>query len=261
MENNKRNSTKHLIILLYILAGILLCFSISTFLYQYIAAAGSFNAVINAFGNSRILTALWLSLISAFVTAVIAILLGVPLAYLFAMKEFKGKAFIETLAVDVPQTFPPIAEGMIFMLMLGKNSPLHINLAFTFSALVIAKLFVCGPFVVSYTSRKFREIKQSGINLTARSLGASPFQVFMTIFIPLSLKDIGAGVALCWSRAMGELGGSLLFAGVIIGKTEIIPTFIATQANTLTIEALAATILVTTASTIALVSFKRLAQH
>ncbi|MDO9186228.1 MAG: ABC transporter permease subunit [Bacteroidia bacterium] len=255
---NKKNSTKHLIIVLYALAGVLLCFSILTFLYQYIAAVGSFRGVVSAFGNNRILTALWLSLTSAFIVAILSILLGVPLAYFFAMKDFPGKAIIETLAVDVPQTFPPIAEGMIFLLMFGKDSPLHINLAFTFTALVIAKLFICAPFVVSFTARRFREIKQSGINLTARSLGANPFQVFMTIFLPLGLKDIGAGVALCWSRAMGELGGSLLFAGVIIGKTEIIPTFIATQANTLTVEALAATILVTTASTIALISFKRL---
>lgn len=254
----KRMNTKHLIVILYILAGLLLCFSIFTFLYQYIAAVGSFKGVVNALGNNRILTALWLSLTSAFIVAILALLLGIPLAYFFAMKDFAGKSIIETLAVDVPQTFPPIAEGMIFLLMLGKDSPLHINLAFTFTALVIAKLFVCAPFVVSFTARKFREIKQSGINLTARSLGANPFQVFMTIFLPLALKDIGAGLALCWSRAMGELGGSLLFAGVIMGKTEIIPTFIATQAHTLTVEALAATILVTTASTIALISFKRL---
>lgn len=256
--NTAKSSTRHLIIVLYALAGVLLLFSVITFLYQYIAAIGSLKGVVNAFGNNRILTALWLSLISAFATAFIALLLGVPLAYLFAMRDFKGKALIETLAVDVPQTFPPIAEGMIFLLMLGEDSPLHINLAFTFTALVIAKVFVCAPFVVSFTARKFREIKQSGINLTARTLGANPFQVFMTIFLPLGIKDIGAGVSLCWSRAMGELGGSLLFAGVIQGKTEIIPTFIATEAKTLTIEALAATILVTTASTIALISFKRL---
>lgn len=255
---DKKINTKHLIVVLYVFAGLLLCFSIVTFLYQYFAAAGSFKGVVSAFGNNRILTALWLSLTSAFTVAILAVLLGVPLAYVFTMNDFPGKSIIETLAVDVPQTFPPIAEGMIFLLMLGKDSPLHINLSFTFTALVIAKLFVCAPFVVSYTARKFREIKQSGINLTARSLGANPFQVFITIFLPLGLKDIGAGVALCWSRAMGELGGSLLFAGVIIGKTEIIPTFIATQANILTVEALAATILITTASTIALISFKRL---
>ncbi|HHT9110733.1 MAG TPA: ABC transporter permease subunit [Candidatus Brocadiaceae bacterium] len=243
-----------MIIILYVLAGLLLVFSITTFLYQYIAALGSFKKVIASFGNNRILTALILSLLSAFATAFLAIIFGVPLAYLFSMKEFKGKLLLETLAVDVPQTFPPIAEGMIFLLMLGPNSPVH--LAYTFAALVIAKFFISAPFVVSFTARRFREIRQTGMNLTARSLGANPFQVFFTIFIPLSLKDIGAGVSLCWSRAMGELGGSLLFAGVIPHQTEIIPTFIATQAKTLTIEALAATILVTTASTLALVSFK-----
>ena len=253
-----RLNTAHLIIVLYLLAGLLLAFSIIPFLYQYVAAAGSFKEVMNAFVSHRILMALWLSLSSAVITAIISIILGVPLAYVYAMKEFKGKALIETLSVDVPQTFPPIAEGMIFLTMLGPKSLLHINLAFTFAALVIAKVFICAPFVVSFTARKFREIKKTGINLTARSLGANPFQVFMTIFLPMSLKDIGAGTALCWSRAMGELGGSLLFAGVIMNQTETIPTFIATQATTLTISALAATILVTTASTIALVSFKRL---
>ncbi len=253
----RKIDSKHLIIVLYLLAGLLLAFSIFTFLYQYIAAVGSFQDVVRAFGNDRIVTALWLSLLSAVATTLLAIIFGVPLAYVFATKDFPLKPFIETLAVDVPQTFPPIAEGMIFLLMLGPTSPLHVNLAFTFAALVIAKFFISSPFVVSFTARRFREIKDTGMNLTARSLGANRFQVFRTIFVPLSLKDIAAGVSLCWSRAMGELGGSLLFAGVIPFQTEIIPTFIATQARTLTVEALAATILVTTASTLALTSFKR----
>ena len=251
---------KKLMIILYILAAALAVFSIFTIFYQYIAALGSLKEVIAAIGNDRILTALWLSFSSAIVTVIFAIILGIPLAYVFATKEFPGKALVETLTIDIPQTFPPIAEGMIFLLMLGPNSPLNLNLAFTFSALVIAKLFIAGPFIVSFVSRRFREIKKTGMNLTARSLGANPFQVFMTIYLPLSLKDIAAGSALCWSRAMGELGGSLLFAGVIPGKTETIPTFIATQANTLTVAALAATILGTTASTIALLSFKKITE-
>jgi len=252
--------TKHLVIVLYGLAGVLLAVSIIPFLYQYVAAAGSYGEVVPAFGNARILTALWLSLLSAFATTFLAVIFGVPLAYFFARKEFRGKALVETLAVDVPQTFPPVAEGMIFLLLLRPQSPLHVSLAFTFTALVIAKFYISAPFVVSFTARRFREIEKSGINLTARSLGATPFQVFLTIFVPLGWKDIGAGASLCWSRAMGELGGSLLFAGVIAGKTEIIPTFIATQAQDLTSLALAATILVTTASTLALTSLKYLSR-
>ena len=115
-----------------------------------------------------------LSLASAVVTALLAIVFGIPLAYIFAMKDFRGKFLFETLAVDVPQTFPPVAEGMIFLLMLGPNSLLHVDLAFTFAALVIAKFYISAPFVISYTARRFKEIRQTGINLTARSLGASP---------------------------------------------------------------------------------------
>lgn len=251
-------TTKHLVIVLYVLAGILLAASVVPFLYQYVAAVGSYSEVIPAFGNARILTALWLSFLSACVTTVLALVFGVPLAYFFARTEFRGKALVETLAVDVPQTFPPVAEGMIFLLMLGPNSPFHVNLAYTFTALVIAKFYISTPFVVSFTARRFREIEQTGINLTARTLGATPFQVFLTIFLPLGLKDISAGASLCWSRSMGELGGSLLFAGVIPSKTEIIPTFISTQAQEQTALALAATILVTAASAIALTSFKYL---
>ncbi len=247
-----------LIIVLYALAGLLLLWTVATILYQYVAALGSVRAVIAAFGNDRLLSALWLSFASACIVAVLAIVLGVPLAYVFAMREFRGKPVIETLAVDVPQTFPPVAEGMIFLLMLGKDSPLHVNLAFTFSALVVAKLFISAPFVVSFTTRRFREIKKTGINLTARSLGATPFQVFLNVLVPLAWKDIAAGVSLCWSRAMGEFGGSLLFAGAIPFKTEIVPTFISAESTRLPIVALAATILVTTASTVALASFKTL---
>lgn len=249
---------KNLIIILYIISVLVISFFVLTFLYQYFAALGSLKNVVAAFGNDRILSALVLSIVSSIVTTVIAIILGVPLAYIFATEEFTGKSFIETLSIDVPQTFPPIAEGMIFLLMLGPDSPFHVNLAFTFIALVISKFFIAAPFIVSYVARRFREIKKTGLDLTARSLGANNFQVFMTIFVPMSLKDIAAGASLCWARAMGELGGSLLFGGVIPFKTETIPTFVATEANTLVAASLAATILATTASTLALLSFKRL---
>lgn len=255
---NKYFSSKYLVFLLYFLAGCTLFFLVGTILFQYYVALGSLDKVFIAFTNDRILSALWLSIISSIVTTIAALIFGVPLAYIFAMKQFRGKIPLETIAVDVPQTFPPVAEGMIFLLMFGHTSPFHVNLTFTFAALVIAKFFIAGPFVVSTVTRRFREIQKSGINLTARSLGANPFQVFTTVFLPMSAGDIAAGATLCWSRAMGELGGSLIFAGVIPFKTEVLPTYIALDAKTLTTGALAATILGTTASILALVTFKKL---
>ncbi len=243
---------------LYFLSTILALFAVSTILYQYVAALGSFSEVIKAIGQYRILSALWLSITSSIGATALAVLLGVPLAYVFATKDFLWKTLVETLVIDIPQTFPPVAEGIILLLMLGPSSPISINLAYTFYALVIAKVFIAGPFVVSFVSRKFMEIRKSGMNLTARSLGADQFQVFTTVFLPLAATEIAAGAAMCWARAMGELGGSLIFAGVIAGKTETIPTFVSENAQTLLIPSLAASILATTASTLALFSFKRL---
>ncbi len=243
---------------LYVLGSLIALFSVSVILYQYVAALGSWNAVWQAMGTDRVLSALVLSITSSVAATIMAIVLGVPLAFILATRSFRLKSVLETLVIDVPQTFPPIAEGIILFLMLGPASPIGINLAFTFEALVLAKLFIAGPFIVSFVARRFRDIRKSGIALTAQSLGADQFQVFHSIYLPLSVYDIAAGSAMCWSRAMGELGGSLIFAGVIAGRTETIPTFISVGATTLTNAALAATLLGTTASTIALLSFKRL---
>ncbi len=250
--------SRHAIWGLYLLSALLVIFSVSIILYQYVAALGSWSAVLAAMGEFRVLSALELSITSSIAATGLAILLGVPLAYLLATRDFAYKLLLETLVIDVPQTFPPIAEGIILLLMLGPSSPLGINLAYTFAALVLAKLFIAGPFIVSFVARRFRDIRRSGMSLTARSLGADPFQVFTTIYLPLSWHEIAAGSAMCWSRAMGELGGSLLFAGVIAGQTETIPTFVSVSATSFAIPALAATLLGTTASTLALLSFKRL---
>ena len=253
-----KKSTHYIsMLLLYALGIILLLWSMFVFLYQYIVALTMPGSVLHALTNPRIISALWISLASSFATVFLAIIFGVPLAYLFAVKNVRGKVILETLTIDVPQTFPPIAEGIILLLMLGPNSPFHINIAYTFTSLVIAKFFVSAPFVIAFTTRKFRETQETGLDTVAKTLGANEFQVFRTIFLPMAFKDIVAGSSLCWARAMGELGGSLIFSGVIPYKTEDIPTFIATMSAETSL-ALAATILVTTASLVALLSFKKI---
>lgn len=242
----------------YALAILFLVWFVFVFLYQYIAAAGSFKEVLASFYNPRILSAAWLSLASACVTSVIALLLGVPLAYLYVTKNFPGKEFIEMLTIDVPQTFPPVALGIILLTMLGPDSPFHLDLSKTFTSLVIAKLFISAPFVVAFTARRFREIQESELDIIAETLGARPSQVFTSILLPLASKDILAGLALCWARAMGELGGSLIFAGVIPYKTEIVPTFISEHGVHAMGLAIGASIIVTTASIIALILFRML---
>ncbi len=244
-----------LLLIVYFLGISALFWTLLTLFYQYIAALSMYKEIVHEFTNSLILSSLWLSVSSSFITSAFAIVLGVPLGYIFAMKEFKGKNLLETLTIDIPQTFPPVAVGIIFLIMLGPKSPIHLNLSNTYWAIILSQFFVSAPFVIAFAARKFAEIRESGLDLIAQTLGAHRFEIFITIFLPLAAKDIMAGASLCWARAMGELGGSLLFAGVIPFKTEVIPTFIAQNASN-TPAALAATILATIAAIIALVSFK-----
>lgn len=173
--------------------------------------------------DSRFLAAFGISLVSAIMVIFLAGIFSVPVAYVFTYHDVPFKHVLEALLVDIPQTAPPVAVGVIYLFAFGPGSP--INVAYTFVAVVIAKLLVSAPFAVSYTLRRFREIRDSRLDLVARSLGAQPRHLVWNLLIPLSREAMTAGMTLTGARAMGEFGGSLIFAGVIAYRTEVLPTY------------------------------------
>lgn len=215
-----------------------------------------FSAVITIIHDTRFWAAFAISLISAFVVILLAPIFAIPTAYFLANQKIRYQGIIESILIDIPQTFPPVAVGVIYLFAFGPGSP--VNIAFTFAAVVIAKLFVSAPFTLSYTLRKFREIKESKLDLVARSLGAGTRNLLFGIFIPLAKQDIIAGLTLSWARAMGEFGGSLIFAGVLAYKTEILPTYTNRIVGVDPFLALAATAVLTIFSIIAIVFIRSL---
>lgn len=181
------------------------------------------DAAVTVFTDPRFWFAFWLSLASAFVTMAIAALFAIPAAYALAFGRFRDARLIETLMIDVPQTLPPVAIGVVYLFAFGPKSVLAI--AFGFAAVVIAKIIVSAPFALSHTLRKFREIREAKFDLIARSLGARTGDVLFRVLIPMSRRDIVSGLTLTWARAMGEFGGTLVFAGAIVYKTDILPTY------------------------------------
>lgn len=216
-------------------------------------AAGS------VFADPRFWSAFWISLASAFVVVGICAVFAVPAAYALAYGRFRNTHVIETLMIDIPQTLPPVAVGVIYLFAFGPDSPLA--LAFTFAAVIIAKIVVAGPFALSHTLRRFREIQDTKLDLIARSLGASTKDVMFRVLVPMSRRDIAAGLTLTWARAMGEFGGSLIFAGVIAYKTEILPTYTNRLSQDDPFLALGATLIMVAFALIALVTVKTLAAH
>ncbi|MEU2390954.1 ABC transporter permease [Streptomyces sp. NPDC007369] len=176
-----------------------------------------------------VVEALRLSLVVSFWALGLSLLLGVPLAWLLARVEFKGKAFVRSLVL-LPMVLPPTVGGVALLLGFGRRGLLGpwledtfgITLPFHTSGAVLAATFVAMPFLVISLEGALGGLKRSYED-TAASLGASPVRVFFTVTMPMVGPGLVAGAALTWARALGEFGATITFAGNLPGTTQTLP--------------------------------------
>ena len=187
--------------------------------------ATSFGELINQLGSPIVLSTVLISFETALIVVLLALLLGVPVAYLLAMKNFRGKEILDTL-VDLPISMPPLVAGLALLILLGGNSPIGgflshhgVDLIFTKKGIIIAQLFVSAPFLIKSSREAFESLNK---NLTHASLmlGASKFYTFKNVLLPLAKNGIYAGMVMTWARALGEFGATSMVAGCIPFKTE-----------------------------------------
>ncbi|MEP9410993.1 MAG: ABC transporter permease [Candidatus Brocadia sp.] len=162
---------------------------------------------------------------SSFIASLIVFIFSVPAAYVLSRKNFPGKRLLETVVVDLPLSFPPGVDGLILLLLLSKTGILGkllgqfgISIPYTFAAVVLAKLFVSIPFMVSFVREAFDRVDRN-IENVARTLGASPFQVFYKLTFPLSIWGVLKGLIMALSKSLGEIGATLILAGGLTSST------------------------------------------
>ncbi|MBI3947159.1 MAG: molybdate ABC transporter permease subunit [Armatimonadetes bacterium] len=180
---------------------------------------------------------LYLSLKVSLAATAAVLLVGLPLAVLFARGRFPGKAVVETL-VMLPLVLPPSVVGYYLLLFLGRHGPveglLGARLLLTWGAAVIAAGVVSLPLMVT-PSKAAIESVDPVLEKAARTLGASEWQVLRRVTLPLARRGILAGLVLAFARAIGEFGATLMVAGNIAGRTQTLPLAIydAVQMNNL----------------------------
>lgn len=187
---------------------------------------GAFGAHL---GSPGTIQALNLSLVVSFWALGLSLLLGVPLAWLLARVEFKGKAVVRSLVL-LPMVLPPTVGGVALLLGFGRRGLLGpwledtfgVTLPFHTSGAVVAATFVAMPFLVISLEGALGGLRQS-YEETAASLGASPVRVFFTVTMPMVTPGLIAGAALTWARALGEFGATITFAGNLPGTTQTLP--------------------------------------
>jgi molybdate transport system permease protein len=179
-------------------------------------------------GTPFVLHALRLSLITSTVTLVIALVLGVPAAYLLARTRFPGHRFL-TVLVEVPMVLPPTVAGVGLLVAFGRRgifgdwlSSAGVEIPFTTGAVILAQLFVSAPFLVRSLQAGFESIDPTFEQVSA-TLGVSAPRTFWRITLRLARPALVSGAVLCWTRALSELGATLIFAGSFEGRTQTMP--------------------------------------
>jgi sulfate transport system permease protein len=188
------------------------------------AFSGGMSASWSAATSPVALSALKLTLISAALVTVINAVMGTLIAWVLVRDSFPGQRIIDAV-VDLPFALPTIVAGLTLVALYGPDSPLHINLAYTGTAVFMALLFVTLPFVVRSVQPVLHAL-DTEMEEAALSLGASSATTFRRIILPNLLPSILSGTALAFARAVGEYGSVVLLASNIPFKSQVMSVFI-----------------------------------
>jgi molybdate transport system permease protein len=171
--------------------------------------------------SSGTLTALRLSMECSFGALAISLVLGVPLAWLLARRDFRSKGVLRAL-VTVPLVLPPVVGGVALLLAFGRRGLVPLHLAFTTWGAMAAEAFVALPFLVLTVEGAIASLDDRYEEVAA-TLGSSPLSTFRRVTLPLVMPGLAAGSALAWARALGEFGATITFAGNLPGSTQTLP--------------------------------------
>lgn len=174
------------------------------------------------------LSALWMSLRLAGMTVIILLIIGTPLAWWLAHTRSRLRPVMEAL-VALPIVLPPTVLGFYLLIALGPYGPFgrlaHLNLAFTFTGLVIASVFYSMPFVIQPLQGAFEAVGQAPLE-AAWSLRASKLDAFLTVVSPIALRGYISAIVLGFAHTIGEFGVVLMVGGSIPGETRVLSTTI-----------------------------------
>ncbi len=178
--------------------------------------------------SPQALNALKLSLITSTVTTLCAVIFGTPLAYVLANWKTKLKPWFELL-IDLPIVLPPSVAGLALLIAFGRRGLfgslldwLGISLPFTTTAVVLAQMFVAAPLYIRSARVGFVGVDKQ-LEEAASVEGANRWQLFREVMLPLTSKILLSGAVLTWTRALGEFGATILFAGNLEGVTQTMP--------------------------------------
>jgi len=166
----------------------------------------------------------YLSLRIALAATAITTLLAVPLAFILARRRFAGQTILEA-ALTLPLVLPPTVVGFVLILCFGRRGWIghwldrwfDYTLVFRFEGAVLAAAVVAFPLLYLPAKAAFAAVERD-FEDTARLSGASGLQVFWHVSLPMARRGIVSGLTLCFARALGEFGATIMVFGWQSGR-------------------------------------------
>lgn len=179
-----------------------------------------------AFQSPEIRYALKLSLATCTATALLAVLLAVPVGYLLSRARFRGKAVLDA-TLDIPIVLPPMVVGLCLLILFqtpfGRAVDRILPFTYTVAGVVLAQFVIGAAFAVRTMRGTFDHLSARPENV-AMTLGCSRARAVWLVTLPAARRGMFAAASIAWARSLGEFGPILVFAGATRKKTEVLPT-------------------------------------
>ncbi len=201
-------------LVLSIFSALMVCFLALPIVYMVAMQFCKFSSFVETVLNPSVWSVIALTYFAALVSTAIAIVFGVPLAYILARYDFPAKRVIESF-VDIPAVIPHTVAGIALLSVLGSSGIIGrfspVRFVDAFPGIVAAMLFVSFPIFLNNAREGFSKVDRR-LESVARTLGASHFRAFLTVTLPLSARSIAAGAIVAWARAVSEFGAIVVIA-------------------------------------------------
>ncbi len=179
--------------------------------------------------SSDTLTSILVSALSIIISISIVVVSGTLLA--FKMHKKNGQAYeIFHGLIMLPLLLPPTVAGLVLLQGFGSNSWFShfffggkLSVAFHFAGIVVTQVFITLPYFYQMMLNGFEQVEDA-YEEEAQVAGADSFTILRAVLIPMTKKNMLAGIFLCGLRGLSEFGATIMFAGNMVGKTQTMTT-------------------------------------
>ncbi len=202
-----------------VLAVFLSLFIVSFIVIPIIKIFVSLNpeAIRLTIADKEVIRSITITLMASFYATLFGVIFGVPLAYILARYNFRGKEILEGI-IDIPVIIPHSAAGIALLGVFGKKffigelfDKIGIHFIGTQMGIAIAMAFVSVPFLINGAKEGFKLVNPKFENV-AMTLGANKYRAFFDITLPLASRSIFSGIIMMWARGISEFGAVAILA-------------------------------------------------